>query len=318
MRNWKKTIKQMNRQMAKNSLEEKLFSLQNYFSEHLMQHRKYMIDMSTYKFVDICRGDSKNINDFEATQKVCRDKIKMNITKKSEASRLNINACISKVLGELRTRIMSEITLDEERKRTNPIQSSNNAATMKKQDTNSTFAKLDFPEGMTYGHRSSLRKVCSRFLRFAYLVDFLSMEALSNIYRNSITEMLTRLEELDSHGTENLSKIMVMEFDDANGGQAQRGYEPLFYINLVLNTTTVVEASDEVLVPIDDFILPPRGHSIEEDFDIFAHLETEIVEEGGGEELEDGAEPETKAPTQKYKRTMPDIHNRWTNFKPDE
>lgn len=67
MRNWKKTIKQMNRQMAKNSLEEKLFSLQNYFSEHLMQHRKTMIDMSTYKFLDICRGDSKNINDFEAT-----------------------------------------------------------------------------------------------------------------------------------------------------------------------------------------------------------------------------------------------------------
>lgn len=101
------------------------------------------------------------------------------------------------MLGELRTRIMSEITLDEERKRTNPIQSSNNAATMKKQDTNDTFAKLDFPAGMTYGHRSSLRKVCSRFLRFAYLVDFLSMEALSNIYKNSIIEMITRLEELD-------------------------------------------------------------------------------------------------------------------------
>ena len=214
---------------------------------------------------------------------------------------------------------MSEITLDEERKRTNPIQSSNNAATMKKQDTNDTFAKLDFPAGMTYGHRSSLRKVCSRFLRFAYLVDFLSMEALSNIYKNSITEMLTRLEELDYHGTENLSKVMVMEFDDANGaGQAQRGYEPLFYINLVLETTGVIEASDEVLVPINDFILPPRGTSIEEDFDIFAHLELEEEKADEGAEVEDGAEPEAQAPNQKYKRTMPDIHNRWTEFKPNE
>jgi len=92
---------------------------------------------------------------------------------------------------------------------------------MKKQDTNDTFAKLDFPTGMTYGHRSSLRKVCSRFLRFAYLVDFLSMEALASIYKNSISDMLSRLEDLDTHGTENLAKIMVMEFDDANGaGQA--------------------------------------------------------------------------------------------------
>lgn len=165
---------------------------------------------------------------------------------------------------------------------------------MKKQDTNDTFAKLDFPAGMTYGHRSSLRKVCSRFLRFAYLVDFLSMEALANIYKNSISDMLTRLEELDSHGTENLGKVMVMEFDDANGaGQAQRGYEPLFYINLLLDTSNVIDPSEEVLVPIDDFILPPRGKSIEEEFDIFAHVELEeekIVEEG--EEVDDGAEPE--------------------------
>lgn len=84
MRNWKKTIKAQNRQKAKNSLEEKLFSLQNYFSEHLMTHRKYMMEMSTYKFLDICRGDSKNINDFELTQKTSREKIKMQIAKKSE------------------------------------------------------------------------------------------------------------------------------------------------------------------------------------------------------------------------------------------
>ena len=67
MRNWKKTIKQQNRQRAKNSLEEKLFSLQNYFSEHLMVHRKYMMEMSHFKFLDICRGDSKNIHEFETT-----------------------------------------------------------------------------------------------------------------------------------------------------------------------------------------------------------------------------------------------------------
>jgi hypothetical protein len=66
MRNWKKTIKQQNRIRAKNSLEEKLFSLQPYFSEHLMTHRKLMMDMSALKFLDICRGDSKNIHEFEA------------------------------------------------------------------------------------------------------------------------------------------------------------------------------------------------------------------------------------------------------------
>ena len=49
---------------------------------------------------------------------------------------------------------------------------------MKRKASDNVFEKLGFPEGMTYGHRSSLRKECSRFLRFAYLVDFLSLEAL--------------------------------------------------------------------------------------------------------------------------------------------
>jgi hypothetical protein len=89
---------------------------------------------------------------------------------------------------------------------------------------------------MTYGHRSSLRKECSRFLRFAYLVDFISLEALANIYKNSVEDMINRLYYLDAHAAEKLPDIMKMEFDDAAGsGQAQRGYEPLFHLNVILN-----------------------------------------------------------------------------------
>jgi hypothetical protein len=39
MRMWKKTIKHQNRMKAQNSLEEKLFILQDHFSGHLMKHR---------------------------------------------------------------------------------------------------------------------------------------------------------------------------------------------------------------------------------------------------------------------------------------
>lgn len=69
---------------------------------------------------------------------------------------------------------------------------------MKRKASNNVFEKLGFPEGMTYGHRSSLRKECSRFLRFAYLVDFLSLESLANIYKGSVQDMVRRLRELDS------------------------------------------------------------------------------------------------------------------------
>lgn len=84
---------------------------------------------------------------------------------------------------------------------------------MKRKASNNVFEKLGFPEGMTYGHRSSLRKECSRFIRFAYLIDFLSLEALANIYTGSVQEMIKRLRELDHHC--DIDQIMKMEIDDS-------------------------------------------------------------------------------------------------------
>jgi dynein heavy chain len=83
---------------------------------------------------------------------------------------------------------------------------------MKRKASNNVFEKLGFPEGMTYGHRSSLRKECSRFLRFAYLIDFLSLESLANIYVGSVADMIRRLEELDSYC--DMEKVMSMDFDE--------------------------------------------------------------------------------------------------------
>ena len=77
---------------------------------------------------------------------------------------------IGKVLSELRERIVSEIALDEDRKKNQPMNS--NTVSIKRKAENNVFEKLGFPEGMTYGHRSSLRKECSRFLRFAFIIDF--------------------------------------------------------------------------------------------------------------------------------------------------
>jgi hypothetical protein len=65
MRMWKKTIKHQNRMKAQNSLEEKLFMLQDHFSVHLSKHRIFMIEMEKQRFVDLCHtGDTKTIEDF--------------------------------------------------------------------------------------------------------------------------------------------------------------------------------------------------------------------------------------------------------------
>jgi hypothetical protein len=91
-----------------------------------------MLEMEKLRFIDPCRNsETKTIENFAKAQEDRRTAISEDIGKFSDRSRDNVRACISSVLAELRERIVSEIALDEERKKNNPIQSSN-TITMKR------------------------------------------------------------------------------------------------------------------------------------------------------------------------------------------
>jgi hypothetical protein len=81
-----------------------------------------MIEMEKKRFVDTCTNSETNtIEEFANRQFVKTKQISEDIKFISDKSRINIRECISEVVGELRTRIVSEIALDEERKKNNPI-----------------------------------------------------------------------------------------------------------------------------------------------------------------------------------------------------
>lgn len=58
------------------------------------------------------------------------------------------------------------------------------------------LAELGFKSQLNYGKKSELRKICSRFLRFSYLMDFIATEALTNIYLLSVRETIDKLHDL--------------------------------------------------------------------------------------------------------------------------
>ena len=162
---------------------------------------------------------------------------------------------------------------------------------MKRKENNTNYDKLGFPAGMTYAHRSSLRKECSRFLRFAYLVDFLSQEALSQIYIGSLEKMIDRVLLLDE--TADMESIMTMVFDESNqAGQAPRGSEPMFLQQVTLNDSKELPEEEVVLKRIDDFVLPPRGTSVDEEFDLLAHIEKEEPKDPNAPEEEEESDPD--------------------------
>lgn len=290
MRTWKMVIKTQHKMKAYNQLEENLFILQKDFCEHLFKHRKLMLEMSVFRFVDCCQSSEfKKIDEFSAAQEDKRTVVGKAIETKSDESRKNIQLLFDAVLKKLRDQIVGEITMDETNAQKNP-EPKNNAVSIKKNENNSVYEALEFPAGMTYAHRSSLRRECSRFLRFAYLADFLSLEALSTIYIDSVSEMIERISLLDEHGTAEMEKIMVMEFDDTNtAAQAPRGRDPLFYTTFILNDKNELPEKEIKETPINDFMLPPRGLSLPEEFDLLAHLQVTVVVEGEEDEEDDNA-----------------------------
>lgn len=208
--------------------------------------------------------------------------------------------------------------MDETNAQKNP-EPKNNAVSMKKKETNSVYERLEFPAGMTYAHRSSLRKECARFLKFAYLADFLSMEALSTIYTESVTDMINRIRELDA--IPDMNAIMTMEFDDGNAGAtAPRGKDPLFYTNIILDDSAPLPDSEIKDEPIDDFLPPPRGKSEPQDFDLLAHLEVKEIVEGQEEEEEEADEDEDGGDlfVQKYRKVTPNIQDYWIKLQPND
>ena len=186
---------------------------------------------------------------------------------------------------------------------------------MKRKESNNVFEKLGFPEGMTYGHRSSLRKECSRFLRFAYLIDFLSLEALANIYIGSVQEMINRLKSLDEEC--DIEQVLKTDFSDATQTGANRGFEPLFYVESKLCDDVEIPERELGEREIEEFVLPPRGTSKTEDFDLLGHLQLEEEkEEGEDEEMPEPGEEENMVVEPIMQKIAPTIENHWLKLDP--
>ena len=186
---------------------------------------------------------------------------------------------------------------------------------MKTSETDRAYEDLGFKPNMKYGPRSDLRKECSRFLRFAYLLDFVTMDALTNIYLNSVQFLFSKLESL--------SNVEIKyEFDASKSqfGESKRpiytGPDPLFFVDAELNEEKF-RPSDLVEVKVKAFRPPPIGHSTSKDFDIIVHIELEEEQE---DDNEDNNILEESDEESKYhvRYIWPNIHKLWIKLNPSK
>lgn len=163
-------------------------------------------------------------------------------------------------------------------------------------NTNPTLEALGFQHSLKYGPRSNLRKACMKFLRFSYLLDFLALEALTNIYLYSVEETILKLEQLSNIPISNEFKSTKSIFDapqlktssdqikiiddksKINKGAATSriiaNEYPFFEVLGVFQERPIPE-SNKVVEYVERYEPPPLGSSSRDDFNPLVHLELE-------------------------------------------
>lgn len=259
---WKKNVIGHKTNNYQHVLAEKLFILNPVLRPILLNHRKHCTEMEKLRFIDLNQqqyglsAEIPKLEEFKTMQEKKRKAVNEKIQEFSKKSRENIREGFKLSLDTLRKNNYSAAFEDDFGKRNE----NQNLFRLKE----SAYENLGFPDSMNYERRSELRRECSKFLRFSYLVDFLSMEALKNIYVFSVEDLIHEFDGLVQ------TKDSVIYKDKSQKGSSKIR-EPLFFLNVDFNFSPIPE-EQITLDAVNEYIPPPIGTSKPEDFLINYHV----------------------------------------------
>lgn len=253
---WKRNVNRFRRNKRSKQLEEKLFWVDKVYSELLFQHKSSCADIERTRFLDLPSSpEGFTLEAFHSLQGKRQGEIKHKLSEIGQGLRDNINTYIRQIMDELREKIVSDIASEKNQVRGGP----GNLGPPGRHVC-ALYEKLGFPENMTFGQRSLLRKECSRFLRFSYLADFYVLESLYHIYIWSCEEMIERITDLVRMF--NTKEVKMKRLKHNN---------PLFVLNLSIKPVKIGE-TEKTLVDVYEFVPPPHGNSQHDDFYPPLHL----------------------------------------------
>lgn len=193
IRMWRRNIMAMNRNQAMENLKANLFILDDDLGLVLREHKRICTEMESQRFVNMAPShDVQTRDEFAATQSKQRNKVEEFIGKASRDSRERFQNGIDSILDKLKESIHKETQEATEFKTHEEVKVAGKSETITTEQ-GQVLEKIGFKPDLKYGAKSELRKKCSRFLRFSYLLDFIALEALSNIYLNSVRDLIKRL-----------------------------------------------------------------------------------------------------------------------------
>eukprot|EP01022_Parablepharisma_sp_SALTPOND_P004470 TRINITY_DN120355_c3_g1_i1.p1 TRINITY_DN120355_c3_g1~~TRINITY_DN120355_c3_g1_i1.p1 ORF type:complete len:4253 (+),score=509.78 TRINITY_DN120355_c3_g1_i1:57-12761(+) len=293
---WRKRVWSARKKQIIDDLEEKMFCLDPVYREHILRHQKYMCELSKLRLVEINKGsETDSLEDFVLRQKRKRREVGSKVKEYSTRSRENLRELIKRSLDKLRNRVLLEKSLDNDRgvsKVEGKLAHTSSA--------NPALETIGFPENMNYGHRAALRRECSRFLRLAYLVDFLAIKSLGDVYLTTVRQVLDVLSHLDQN-----AQVEINTAQDILRKAAKA--EPIILVTVQFDPGLKIpkdKIKETEIRPYNEKFCKPK------DFDLSCHVELE------SEKKDDMnfAQPFKKL----MKAEVPNIIDYWLNLSPDK
>ena len=252
-----------------------------------MQHKALCTDIERSRFLDLPSSpEGFTLQAFQNMQEKRQAEIKKKLSEIGQILRDNINTYIRQIMDELREKIVSDIASEK-----NYVKGGPGNLGPHGRHVCALYEKLGFPENMSFGQRSLLRKECSRFLRFSYLADFYVLESLYRIYIWTCEEFVERISDL----------VTMFDSQEIKSKRLKHN-NPLFVLNLSVKPVNVTE-KDKVYVDVFEFIPHPHGTSVIDDF--YPPLHLSLTPESG-EDLNIIPKPDDVLGT---KPTVPGILN---------
>ena len=291
---WKRNVNRQRRNKKSKMLEEKLFWVDEDYSELLLSHRQQCYEIEQTRFLDLqTKLEGFTVEEFENLQIVKQEEVRSKLEQYSLNLRDNVNTHIRKIMDKLREEIVGEIAKNDR----NPVNDVSNLSN--KRNICALYEKLGFPENMSFGQRAKVRKECSRFLRFSYLADFYVMQSLYNVYISTVSELLDRVTDLvNAELGKEVKKSSKIE-------------NPFLRVEVKLEPVPISQ-SEVAYEEVTEFVPPPDGNSQPDEFHPNAHL------------FASGKQPDAESPVKMRqgdvigsRKVLPNIVNLWINLSPE-
>ena len=252
LKNWRRNVVRCKREHSKKILEERLFHADEVMGGVLRQHRLECYEMQRLKLFDLSgQMDIQDLGKFQDTQKKKQKLIIGMIEGYSKKCRENfadgIERQMKKIKEKIKEEAMKEDNMQKNKKQGRPNTQGGMHAGPSTQESrkplnvDQVYQKLGFSYKLSYSDRSILRKNCSRFLRFSYLIDFITMDSLRNIYLTSMTELNNHIQHLNYIPIPTSLETAKKPTTGATSSRYKDVHESLLLVNVAIELRPITE-----------------------------------------------------------------------------